>query len=352
MRRTKYKLKGVLLITTIVAVAAWILLAGGIFLSQSSQFQMLGAQKDEDQAKQYAEVDANLLKLIDYGKLTDESTLADYKLHLDRDQIQTVDAPDWEDEISIGDEQKFQLGGVCRIATINIYHKGDTKPRASVNVPIMKDAQMYSRSQVDDMIKKAMENSAGGKVNVYLIPGIDIGNGRPSFQGIYAFIYYECAKKDKAYSYYTILANNIEPPPPNYFTYNIVDPIYGWPQETDTFNMGIISEWKNSVINSEKVMTALEQIDPDLKFAKLHDGIGNVRIYAYFRSYLNMNPSCRRLGFFHFSSELFDEVTYVGHGNKSNGYRSGGPQPDTTSWCFELYNLDKLPDESVLRQVI
>ena len=111
MRRTKYKLKGVLLITTIVAVAAWILLAGGIFLSQSSQFQMLGAQKDEDQAKQYAEVDANLLKLIDYGKLTDESTLADYKLHLDRDQIQTVDAPDCEDEISIGNEQSSSSVG-------------------------------------------------------------------------------------------------------------------------------------------------------------------------------------------------------------------------------------------------
>ena len=103
-----------MLITTVVAVAAWILLAGGIFLTQSSQFQMLGARKIEEQARQYAEVDAQVLKYVAYDKLTDETTLKGYKLHLKRAKRETVDAADWEDEIIMGDEKKSsdKSGGV------------------------------------------------------------------------------------------------------------------------------------------------------------------------------------------------------------------------------------------------
>ena len=199
MRMSNYRLRGLMLITTVVAVAAWILLAGGIFLTQSSQFQMLGASKMEEQARQYAEVDANLLQLIEYGKLTDSSTLASYKLHTNRAQIQTVDAPDWEDAISIGSEQTASSGGVYRVATIDIYRKGDTEPRVSLNVPIVKDAQMYSRSQLDKMIadataaakaaaeaaKKAAEEAAGSegkkeeqeiKYTAFVIPEVVVFN--------------------------------------------------------------------------------------------------------------------------------------------------------------------------------
>lgn len=107
----RYKLKGLLLITTVVAVMAWILLAGGIFLTQSSQSQMLSASRMEEQARQYAEEDARRLQLIEYGKVTDSGALANFKLHSNRGQIQTVDAPDWEDEISVGSEQKSSSGG-------------------------------------------------------------------------------------------------------------------------------------------------------------------------------------------------------------------------------------------------
>ena len=106
MQHSRYKLRGIMLITTVVAVAAWILLAGGIFLTQSSQFQMLGARKIEEQARQYAEVDAQVLKYVAYDKLTDETTLKGYKLHLKRAKMETVDAADWEDEIIMGDEKK------------------------------------------------------------------------------------------------------------------------------------------------------------------------------------------------------------------------------------------------------
>lgn len=101
MRDSRYKLKGLMLITTVVAVAAWILLAGGIFLTQSSQFQMLGARKIEEQARQYAEIDAQVLKYVPYAKLTDEATLKSYKLHTKRAKMETVEAADWEDEIML-----------------------------------------------------------------------------------------------------------------------------------------------------------------------------------------------------------------------------------------------------------
>lgn len=117
MWNSRYKLRGIMLITTVVAVAAWILLAGGIFLTQSSQFQMLGARKIEEQARQYAEVDAQVLKYVAYDKLTDETTLKGYKLHLKRAKMETVDAADWEDEIIMGDEKKSSDksgGGVLR----------------------------------------------------------------------------------------------------------------------------------------------------------------------------------------------------------------------------------------------
>lgn len=114
MQITRYKLRGVMLITTVVAVAAWILLAGGIFLTQSSQFQMLGARKIEEQARQYAEVDAQILKYVAYDKLTDANTLKGYKLHLKRAKMETVEAADWEDEITISNEKKSsdKSGGV------------------------------------------------------------------------------------------------------------------------------------------------------------------------------------------------------------------------------------------------
>ena len=151
MRNSRYKLRGIMLITTVVAVAAWILLAGGIFLTQSSQFQMLGARKIEEQARQYAEVDAQVLKYVAYDKLTDTNTLKSYKLHLKRAKLETVDVADWEDEITIGPEKKSSdNSGGYRVATINIYRKGDTKPRWSMDAILVKGAKNSSESNTGE----------------------------------------------------------------------------------------------------------------------------------------------------------------------------------------------------------
>ena len=159
MRR--YKRRGVMLITTVVAVTAWILLAGGLFLAQSGELQMLAANHEENQAKQYAEVNANLLKGIDYSQLTDANILAKFHLHMDRGTIQTVDAPDWEDEIAISNEKTARSGAKFRTATINIYQKGDTKPRFRLDISLEKDVQPPTRGEIDKMIaQKEKEEQA------------------------------------------------------------------------------------------------------------------------------------------------------------------------------------------------
>ena len=111
MQTSRYKRRGVMLLTTVVAVVAWIILAGAIFFTQSSQFQLLMADQYSAQAKLYADADAKLLRFMDYSKLTDANELAKVKLHTGRDSIQIANAPEWEDEISIGSGQMTSSGG-------------------------------------------------------------------------------------------------------------------------------------------------------------------------------------------------------------------------------------------------
>ena len=306
MRDSRYKLKGLMLITTVVAVAAWILLAGGIFLTQSSQFQMLGARKVTDLARQYAEIDAQALRLVEYSKLTDNSTLSKCQLHLSRGQIQTVTAPDWEDEISIGKEQTASSGGVFRVATINIYRKGDTKPRWSEDVPIVKDAQLYSRAEIDKMIadvKKAAEDaaknsgsgsgSAGGggsggtenfpgKYNIYamLYAGFDsvghIGTwGSPAFATV--FVYSENFNPSQSLP----TSFSITPPnfPSNYLT--ITEDFHG-PNTHGTFSYSAVYNWYANYKNlyEYNIEKAVESAFNYIKFPALHNGEGNATLHT------------------------------------------------------------------------
>ena len=111
MQTSRYKRRGVMLLTTVVAVAAWIILAGAVFFSQSSQFQLLMNRQTEEQAKLYANADAKLLRFVDYGSLSNASALATYKLHTNRGDIQIANAPEWQDELVIGSEQTSSSGG-------------------------------------------------------------------------------------------------------------------------------------------------------------------------------------------------------------------------------------------------
>lgn len=170
MQTSRYKRRGVMLLTTVVAIAAWILLAGGLFLAQSGELRMLAAGNEANEAKQYAEVNANLLKGIDYSQLTNTSALAKFKLHLNRGAIQTVDAPDYEDEVILSGEKTAKSGAKFRTATINIYQKGDAKPRYRLDISLEKDVQTPTRGEIDSMIaqKEAQEMAKINEANKYV----------------------------------------------------------------------------------------------------------------------------------------------------------------------------------------
>ena len=170
MYKIKYKLTGAMLLATVVAIATWILLAGGIFLAQSGQLQILATNHSMNQAKQYAELDANLLKGISYDQLLDSTALGKLDLHLSRGAIQTTDAPEWEDEIVIGGEKTAKNGTKFRTATINIYQQGDTKPRYQLDISLSQDVQPYTRAEIDSLIaqKEAEEMKKINEANKYV----------------------------------------------------------------------------------------------------------------------------------------------------------------------------------------
>lgn len=154
--RKKYK--GVALIGTVAAIVAWILLSYGIFTVQSSQFQMLVSSRDSVNAQKLAEIDASLLKLLDYDDVTNNYALGELNLHQGRSAMQTISADgNWEDEIIISEEKSGSGDsdyGNFRVATINIYKQGETEPRFSTQVPILKSGQTYSGKDIDEFIEE------------------------------------------------------------------------------------------------------------------------------------------------------------------------------------------------------
>ena len=152
------KYKGVALVATVAAMIAFLLLAYGIFTVQSSQFQMLISGHDAVNAQKLAEVDAELLKMINYDDVNNDAVLGELNLHLNRGDMQSVTVEgDWQDEIIIGDGSS---SGGLRIATINIYKRGDTAPRYSMQVPILKSGQTYSKKAFDDFIDELKAKDA------------------------------------------------------------------------------------------------------------------------------------------------------------------------------------------------
>lgn len=263
MQITRYKLRGVMLITTVVAVAAWILLAGGIFLTQSSQFQMLGARKIEEQARQYAEVDAQILKYVAYDKLTDATTLKSYKLHLKRAKMETVEAADWEDEITIGPEKKSSdKSGGYRVATINIYRKGDTKPRWSMDAILVKGAKNSSGSNTGED-PSVIENTH--KYSIIVIPHVsDATTPEPRIGGFTAFLYKNTEKESTCFGISNFELEYFKETPPQTFRSFAISFLY------DKVNH--IAGYENVdyayILNKAKYLSWFNQVNADSSFEK------------------------------------------------------------------------------------
>lgn len=155
---TKRKYKAFALVGTVAAIVAWIVMSYGMFMVQSSQFQMLISGKDATDAQKLAEVDGALVKLVPYDDLTNNSALGALNLHQNRSSMQTVTTDgSWQDEIKISAEKNNGSDsdyGNYRIATVNIYKDGDTVPRFSLQTPVLKYAQPYVRKDIDAFIEE------------------------------------------------------------------------------------------------------------------------------------------------------------------------------------------------------
>ncbi len=133
----KKRLKAFMLANTILALVAISVCAFSLMLTIPSMFGALEAEDLSLRAMQYAEVDAKIVKLLNYDDLSDDDVLIAAKLHTDRAEIETINADGWEDELIIGPEQVMGDGeNLYRIATVNIYRTGDTVPRATLEVPL------------------------------------------------------------------------------------------------------------------------------------------------------------------------------------------------------------------------
>ena len=127
------KVGGYVLLETVLAMIAFSMLSMAFFTIFSGQFSMINSSADAKQAQQYAEIDAQQLRLMNYYDLEDEGAKS-------RSAMTSWDNPNnlWEDEITIGNEIIIDdyTESKQRIATIKIYRQGDTLARFSMEVPV------------------------------------------------------------------------------------------------------------------------------------------------------------------------------------------------------------------------
>ena len=127
----KFKRRGSIILPTILAAIIWVFIAQGLFITSTSGFAMLRSSREAMQAQQYAEIAIDKLKNIAYDQLDT------YGAH-SRTQITGISSTEWQDEVTIGSEADIagSDGAKQRIATVNVYKKGDTIPRCTLDVPL------------------------------------------------------------------------------------------------------------------------------------------------------------------------------------------------------------------------
>ena len=135
----KYKKSGSLLLSAVLATVLFTMLAGGYFATVSSGFNAIKSTNDALQAQQYAEIEANKLRLMSYANLDSAST-----------QDQWKDLPDsdgWQYHINLSAENVIDADNKQRIASIEVRKADDTEKRFSLAVPLSsRSAQQVSSS--------------------------------------------------------------------------------------------------------------------------------------------------------------------------------------------------------------
>ena len=135
----KKKKKGFLILEAALASIVYCMLALGFFTIFSGQFSMIQAGRTALQAQQYAEIDADTLKLLSYDDLTNSTKLSAAGIHTSKALFTAVSGvTDWYDQVTIGNETTVNsdTSSKMRIATIKLYKNGDTLARYSIDVPL------------------------------------------------------------------------------------------------------------------------------------------------------------------------------------------------------------------------
>ena len=143
----KYKKRGSFLLTSILAAIVLSFIAQAIVVTATGGFGMITASRNALQAQQYATIDADALKMVDYSELDTYGPLA-------RTAITNISESGWEHEITIGDETDIAGSDDAkqRIAKINIYKTDDTIPRFSLEVPLTSQSSGSDSSPVGTIL--------------------------------------------------------------------------------------------------------------------------------------------------------------------------------------------------------
>ena len=174
----KKKKKGFLLLEAALASTVYCMLALGFFTIFSGQFSMVQAGRTALQAQQYAEIDADTLKLLSYDDLTNSTKLSAAGIHTSKSLFTAVSGvTDWYDQVTIGNETTVNsdTSSKMRIATIKLYKNGDTLARYSIDVPLSSQGNNKGGVDIGTVVAWPTSNwysdiaSAGGDPTDYLV---------------------------------------------------------------------------------------------------------------------------------------------------------------------------------------
>lgn len=125
----KRKKKGYILFETVLALIVFGMLSIAFFMIFSGQFSMINSSRDALQAQQYAQVEAEMLRISEYEDLENKTKA--------RSAMTSWANPNniWESEITLDTEQKTTVGKT-RIAHVSVYRTGDSLARFTLDVPL------------------------------------------------------------------------------------------------------------------------------------------------------------------------------------------------------------------------
>jgi len=156
----KKKRQGYILLEAALAMIVVGMLSTSIFTIFSGQFSMIQASRTALAAQQYAEIDANTLRLLSYDDLDSDSKGS----HARQGITSVADSDGWQDEIVVGAEKTIDAATESkqRIATIKIYKTGDTLSRYSLEVPLSSQGSGTSGVPVGSIIVWSLDSLPSG----------------------------------------------------------------------------------------------------------------------------------------------------------------------------------------------